>query len=361
MGAVAPHLPNVASFTIDGGLQGSTIPMDYSLKLLSETWQHMGFADNLRKLSIYSSRANEDALLPPSSCNLRCLEEVAIEFRQQPHRPLAQLQATILFLSDISPTLRILKIRFGKCFTADTNILGSLPHFPRLNSCTLDLPSSPVIMKFLTRHAETLREVHIQPETIYIQPFAPFYPSHAYKPNLYSILHGLDTLRLLEVHTVATNTYTPVIAFPTCLAYIQSSEETLTHLSLHHAVLSLRTVRRLVNVFQHDKRVNGRRGGSLRVLSLRVIVLSPQLFDLLNENLWRLKELSLEFMQVGGWPQSHVHADEEYEPDRTQELAITVSYRTSLQPQRLLIPRYFLCLKLSGNCRLPSRDEEAGL
>ncbi|KIL62020.1 hypothetical protein M378DRAFT_807280 [Amanita muscaria Koide BX008] len=280
------NFPNVLSLIIvDGGPSSQTRPSPLLVNA------YTACASNLRRLSLFATSANFDALFPPNASALTSLEEFTLSFSPREDSK-ADAKVASTFFQAVASTLASLDISFHGTSDEPSRLLQSLPRktFPKLTSVLLfhsDPPASPDsdLIQFLNQHADTLK--HLRLRHTKTSPFA----SDDLDPLLLPVLPHLETLNILNGPSQELASSEGLHA---ARAYVQHSGSTLTSLSLKHCSFTLHDLGMLLDLLGRGSS----EGGGLKSLTVTIHALSPQMLDMMAEKLPQLERLKVDFADL---------------------------------------------------------------
>lgn len=289
------NFPNVSSLVIVDGSGGPSSQTRPSPLLVNA---YTACASNLRRLSLFATSANFNALFPPNASALTSLEEFTLSFAPRDDSK-ADAKAASIFFQAIASTLTSLDISFHGTSDEPSRLLQSLPRqggktFPKLTSVLLfhsDPPASPDsdLMQFLNQHADTLKHLRLQHTKT--SPFA----SDDLDPLLLPVLPHLETLNILSGSSSRNGQeLASSEGLYAARAYVQHSGSTLTSLSLRHCSFTLHDLCMLLDLLGR-----GSSGEGLKSLTVTVHVLSPQVLDMMAKKSPQLERLKLDFADLG--------------------------------------------------------------
>ena len=241
-------------------------------------------ASNLRKLTLISFSGGFHTIFPLNASVLTSLEKVTLITNELQNDFSADAEAVWTFFKAIASTLTTLNIFFNdtpdetsrllKCFSRQ----GAGALFPKLTSFSIchyhhKLPPSPNsnLMEFLNQHADTLK--HLSLQHIPLGPQLLGVPD----PLPLPVLPHLETLEFKYASWFPNfRGVTSSEGLDTVLAFCQYSGSTLSSLSMAPCSFTLASL-----------------GGGLKSLTVAVQILSPQLLDMLAEQLPKLELLKI--------------------------------------------------------------------
>ncbi|KAG6815413.1 hypothetical protein H0H87_002091 [Tephrocybe sp. NHM501043] len=288
---------NVTSFV----LVTRYLPHPASLpQFLLNGWQ--SFGPNLRRLTINGPLAGFATLLPDPA-DLVSLEDLTIRFStdlmsEDPSADTQTLSGVILpFLRQITPQLRNFNL-MSSALGDHSMIFHALDHMPHLTTLSLNIGFYPPLLndssgltKFLSRNAQNLQHVKLQPLETFRSPpnsghahdhFSGWMSANIFDEGFLSNLQTLVVLPSTDMSAMAR--------LDACSLYILRSKDTLTALILGERCLSFVELAALVASFEHRTPDDG-----LKTLHVKLISLNPEVFDLLAAKLEGLDDLDIKF------------------------------------------------------------------
>jgi hypothetical protein len=286
---------NVSSLTIYGDPGRSSQPQPDPILMNAYT----ACASNLRTLKLISCSGDFHTILPLNASVLTSLEEVTLFINELRNDFSTDAEAFWTFFQAIASTLTTLNILFNDTPDETSRLLKYFPRqgagapFPKFTSFSIDhlrLPASPNsnLMEFLNQHADTLKHLSLQHIPLGSQSLG------VPDPLPLPILPHLETL---EFKYTDIGEVTSSEGLDAVRAFSQHSGSTLTSLSMAHCSFTLHDLSMLLDVLGQASLENTG-GGGLKRLTVAVQVLSPQLLDMLAEQLPKLERLKISFTHL---------------------------------------------------------------
>jgi hypothetical protein len=259
------------------------------------------YASKLRTLIIIAKSPNFTAHFPPNPSEFMSLEEVAFIFWD--FTGTADYDIPSKFFQAVASRLTTLQLIFRRkhsCFDLSQLLQrflswGSNPAFPKLTSLSLyHLGRSPTppgsnLLEFLNQHAATLKYLSLEYST------SSDYASQSLGDPLSPVLPHLETLIISKVE--ASRRSEELASHEAVRAYVQHSGSTLTSLTLTHGSFALHDLGIFLDLLGRRSSQNAE-DGRLKSLTITVLILSPQLLDMLAEKLPQLEELMINFVHL---------------------------------------------------------------
>ena len=255
-------------------------------------------ASNLRKLRLTSFSGDFHTILPPNASMLTSLEKVTLIINELWNDFSIDAEAVWTFFQAIASTLTTLNIFFNDTPDETSRLLKCFPRpgagapFPKLTSSSIchyhdgRLPPSPNsnLMEFLNQHADTLKHLSLQhiswgPQLLGVPNPLPL----PVLPHL-KTLEFKYTSSFLNIRDVTSSEGLDAV-----LPFCQHSGSTLTSLSMAHCSFTLHDLGVLLDGLARASLG----GGGLKSLTVAMQVLSPQLLDMLAEQLPKLELLKI--------------------------------------------------------------------
>jgi hypothetical protein len=265
------------------------------------------YASNLRTLTIVVRSQNFIAHFPPNPSEFTSLEEVTFVFSPvwgftaDYDIPSTFFQAVASRLTTLQLIFRITRTCFELLQLLQRFLRwGSNPAFPKLTNLSLcytgDPPTPPGsnLLEFLNQHAATLKHLSLE------YSISSYYASQSLGNQLSPVLPHLESLVFGKVEAFGrSEELASHEALDAVRAYVQHSRSTLTSLSLTHGSFTHHDLGRLLDLLGRGSSQDAE-DGRLKSLTIAVCVLSPQLLDMLAEQLPQLEKLMIDFVHIRG-------------------------------------------------------------